>query len=288
MSPRLPSFARPVWRSVRAIAADRYRRFKIASGDDRPLPSFVIIGAYKCGTTSLFEHLSRHPQIARPDKKEINFFTRHFDSGLPWYRSHFPRIPRDERLAPGNPSGRITFEATPAYLPHARAARRASKAMPDAKLIVLLRQPAERTVSHYLFRPTHGASQDALRDTIRAEISRIRGREQALINATEDGQADTQYVLKSVYVHQLANWLRYFPRHQVMVLSAEGLFENPALWVRRICGFVGVEERDLGPFPAFRKSDRLQADPVIVAELEDYFKSLNEELFTLLGERLWP
>ena len=98
----------------------------------------------------------------------------------------------------------------------------------------------------------------------------------------------TQFVLKSVYVHQLANWLGYFPRHQVMVLSAEGLFENPALWVGRICAFLGVEECDLGTFPAFRKSDRLEAELAISAELEDYFKPLNEELFTLLGDRLWP
>lgn len=280
VKPRLPSFARPLWRRIRARVADRYRRFKIANSDDRPLPSFVIIGAYKCGTTSLFEYLSRHPRIARPDKKEINFFTRYFDNGLPWYRSHFPRL--------GDVSGRIAFEATPAYLPNARAARRARQVLPDAKLIVLLRNPTERTMSHYYFRPPRGAGTEALRDTIRAEISRIRGREQAFLDADEDGKSDTQYVLKSVYVYQLENWLRCFPRHQVMVLSAERLFENPALWVRRICTFVGVEERDLGSFPAFRKSDRRQTDPVIEAELEDYFKPLNEELFTLLGERLWP
>lgn len=266
--------------------------YRIASNRDRPLPSFLIIGAYKCGTTSLFDFLCRHPQVSRPDEKEINFFTRHFDKGPGWYRSHFPNIPPNRRLIPENPSGLITFEATPAYLPDARAAANLATTLPNAKLIVLLRWPTERTISHYFFRASYGANEEAFQHAIRTEIAAISGHEDQLLKRCngalrQDTDRATEFVLKSVYVYQLLNWFRVFPRDQVLVLRAEDLFHRPGGTCDRICAFVGIEPHALGTFPVARKGRKLAIDSDISAELDAYFAPHNEALYELLGERLW-
>ena len=114
-----------------------------ASADLRALPDFVIIGAQKAGTTSLWRYLVEHPQIVGPTEKEIHFFDARFDRGARWYRARFPLRASLRRGA------RLTFEASPYYLAHPFVPARVRAMLPDAKLVVLLRDPVERAWSHY-------------------------------------------------------------------------------------------------------------------------------------------
>ena len=106
------------------------------------LPDFVIIGAKKCGTTFLYNLLSEHPHIESAAQKELHYFDRFFDQGIEWYRRCFPP-PKwiDGRRA-------ITGEATP-YLSKPSAAERMAKVLPQARLLVLLRNPVDRAYSDY-------------------------------------------------------------------------------------------------------------------------------------------
>ena len=104
----------------------------------RPLPAFMIIGTMRGGTSSLFKYLESHPDTAASLRKEVNYFTRYWEKGPDWYRAHFPITRR-----------RLAFEASPNYLFHPFAAIRAEETVPDAKLIVLLREPAARAAIHY-------------------------------------------------------------------------------------------------------------------------------------------
>lgn len=107
------------------------------------VPDFLIIGQPKCGTSSLYSYLTKHPQILPAIEKEINFWNKNFnfDKGIDWYLAHFPSIASEQNL--------ITGEATPNYLDSPQAAQLIFKNFPYMKFIILLRNPIDRAISHY-------------------------------------------------------------------------------------------------------------------------------------------
>ena len=115
----------------------------------RLLPDFLISGAQRGGTTSLYNYLQAHPCFELPTTKELHFFDRKFHRGLAWYRAHFPTYL--EKCFAQRIQGRafLTGEATPNYLFHPLVSRRVAEVLPRVKLIVLLRNPVDRAFSHY-------------------------------------------------------------------------------------------------------------------------------------------
>ncbi|MDQ3658128.1 MAG: sulfotransferase domain-containing protein, partial [Actinomycetota bacterium] len=164
------------------------------------LPDFVVIGAQKSGTTSFYRDVIRHPHVGRSTKKEVHFFDHNFDKGLDWYRAHFP--------SPELKDGRrtITGEASPYYLAHSLAPERAAKVVPQAKLIALLRNPANRAYSHYQHAVRYGRDPLSFEDAIEAEEDRMRKSrdkilaEQGFTPAIPSGHS---YLARGVYVDQL-------------------------------------------------------------------------------------
>ncbi|RMF21626.1 MAG: tetratricopeptide repeat protein, partial [Cyanobacteria bacterium J083] len=117
-------------------------------------PDFLIIGAAKCGTTSLYQYLGFHPQILLPHKKELNFFNRYFTRGMPWYLAHFPASTEQIKW--------FTGEATPQYFNNPIVAKKIAKYSPQTKLILLLRNPIEQTISWYFHLKNSGLVQHDL------------------------------------------------------------------------------------------------------------------------------
>ncbi|HEX9782521.1 MAG TPA: hypothetical protein VGA56_07280, partial [Opitutaceae bacterium] len=103
------------------------------------MPDFIILGAQKAGTTSLYAYLLEHPQVLPARKKEVHYFDLRYERGERWYRSHFPS--QRAMQARGRSLGNrvITGEATPYYLFYPRAPERVASVVPNAKFIVLLR-----------------------------------------------------------------------------------------------------------------------------------------------------
>ncbi len=181
------------------------------------LPDFVIIGAHKCGTTSLHHYLNLHPQITTSTLKETNFFSidEYWDKGVDWYRSHF------------SGSGRIRGEASPSYTmypKHPLAPQRLYSVAPEAKLIYLVRDPAERLLSHYL-------------DVVKG-VQETRPFSEVVQTLT----AGDPLVAFGCYAMQLERYLAYFPQRQILVVSTEALKSNRREVLRRIFGFLGVDE----------------------------------------------
>jgi hypothetical protein len=103
----------------------------------------LVVGAQRCGTSSLFKYLGAHPECGASIRKEARFFTEYYHEGTDWYRAHFP-------LSAGRPRRQIYFEATPDYLLDPRVPQRAKALLPeDFRIIALLRDPVERAYSHY-------------------------------------------------------------------------------------------------------------------------------------------
>src|SRR5947208_4822180 len=115
----------------------------------RLLPDFLVIGAQRGGTTSLYHYLQAHPCIKLANTKDTHFFDKKYNKGLTWYRGHFP-IWLEKAYA--QQVRRQTFvmgEASPSYLFHPHVPKRVKQALPHVKLIVLLRNPVDRAYSQY-------------------------------------------------------------------------------------------------------------------------------------------
>jgi len=114
-------------------------RSKVRS--ERPLPDFIVAGVQKGGTTFLYQEMLRHPEIKGSLTKEVHFFDANFGRGVDWYSGMFPRSSPRSKVIRG--------EASPAYIFHPDGVRRIAETLPDVRLIVVLRDPVQRALSHY-------------------------------------------------------------------------------------------------------------------------------------------
>jgi hypothetical protein len=277
--------------AARRRLLDAREASRLRSSDLRTLPDLLIIGAQRAGTSSLYRYLRMHPHIAGPLRKEVDYFGFRFERGERWYRANFPLTARRE-LAHRLDRPFLTFEATPDYLLHPLAARRAHQLLPDARIVVLLRDPVERAISHYGHAVRHGWETLPLQDALAAEEERLQG-EIARIRQSPGYRASAfrrySYVTRGLYADQISRWLDEFPRGQLLVIDSNELYTNPAQALHAVLDFAGLprwqpaEFRNYSyrtadvPTPTSRSDD-------LVANLRQRFAPANAELERLLGQ----
>lgn len=247
-----------------------------ASAGSRPLPGFLIVGAQKAGTTSLLDLLCQHPAVAAPVRKEVHFFDHEFARGPDWYRAHFPRA----RAAT------VSGEATPYYLFHPLAPGRAAEVVPEARLIVLLRDPIDRAFSQHNHERVLGFEQLDFDAALAAEAARLAGEEERLVaepGYRSFGHQHHSYLARGRYAGQLERWLECFPRERILVLSAEELFADPVATVAEAQDFLGLER--LAPADTAAKNARSYApiEPATRERLRAEFAADNARLYELVG-----
>jgi hypothetical protein len=254
------------------------------------LPGFVVIGAQRCGTTSLFATLSQHPAVGVPFRKEIHFFDRDiYERGERFYRSFFP--------SPGKLRARgqvLTGEATPDYLFHPRGAQRVAAMLPDARFIVLLRDPVVRAWSHHALHATRGREPLSFEDAIEAEPERIAGeRERILADPAYPATTYLRYayLARGDYAPQLREWVAAIPRERFLVLVSEEFFTDPRGALREVETFLGLPPCE-GPAGAHHRhaigGGAAQMRPETRARLRDSFAPRIRATEELLGrELLW-
>ncbi len=236
-------------------------------------PDFIIIGAPRCGTTSLYRYLASHPQILAAAEKEIRFFSQEFDRGLEWYLAHFPPIAATEPY--------MTGEATPTYLAHPQAAQRLQQCFPRTKLIVMLRNPIDRAFSHYQMLVRRGTEQRSFETAIAQE-------RQALADATdatlEQGcyWRSGDYLTKSLYVHHLRRWLTQVDRERVLIVQSEVFYNDPAATLQQIFAFLGLPNHALRRYPKYNAAPYSPLQAATFRSLSEYFAPYNQQLETEL------
>ena len=248
-------------------------------------PGFLIIGAQKSGTSSLFDHLVHHPMVGRPFLKEIGFFDCNFDKGIPWYRSHFPTRARMAALRQT-----LTGEATPYYFFHPLAPQRVGQTFPDVKLIVLLRNPVDRAHAHYQHERRKGFETLTFPEALQAEADRLDGEAKRLVR--DPGYVSLphrrfSYFSRGIYVRQLRNWMEALPADNFLVLQSESLFQNPSAALREILAFLGLPVvQGIPDFRNVNKADYPALDPRIRQELSRLFEPYNKQLYSYLRKDL--
>jgi len=238
-------------------------------------PDFIIIGAMKCGTTSLYQYLSEHPQILPAAYKEISFFNRstNFQHGLDWYRAFFPPVKEG--------SGMITGEATPGYIRSDEAARRIRLTFPDVKLIAVLRNPADRSISHYHHSAKHKVM-PPLAAAVRAALK--QGRQFAKKPSKLPGKRGN-FINASLYHVQMRPWIELFPREQILVLRLEDLQANPVRVLNETYAFLGLPPHELRSHKVRNKGSYRAVDPEIRKRLVRFFAPYNRKLEKLLRQK---
>jgi len=253
----------------------------MASAHKRALPSTVIIGEMKAGTTALYDYLALHDGIVPGTQKEIHFFSHYWARGPRWYRSHFPR---ESALS----HDRSTLEASPSYLFHPEAATRMHSVLPHARVIVLLRNPIDRAYSHHAYERARGTEWLTFEQSLEAEERRMTVPTARERSFSRSARRIYSYRLRGQYADHLRPWLELFPAEQVRIITTERLRESSAEVVAETVSWLGLSEHiklDL-LLPKNEGHYTAPIDPETRARLARHYAPHNDELYELLGRDL--
>ncbi len=264
-------------------------RFRVATGPLRVLPDYVIIGAQKCGTSSLYRYLNEHPSVAPAAGKEVHYFDWHFHRGPGWYRAHFPTALYREVFRVRTGQRLVTGEASPYYMFHPHVPKRIATLLPRVKLIALLRDPVERTVSAYHHQVRSGSEPLTLEEALDREQARLKPELDRI--ATDESYRSLvhrrfSYATRGIYADQLDAWFRVFPREQMLILRSEDFFDDPAGILVQTQDFLGLPRWAPAAFRRFNIGDYADVAPAMRARLTEYFAPHNRRLYELLGRDL--
>jgi hypothetical protein len=252
----------------------------------RSQPNFIIIGAQKSGTTSLYSYLTQHPCVLPSFRKELNFFDLGYQRGMFWYQSYFPTKLALKFQALKTKERTITGEATPQYLFHPLAPQRVWETLPEVKLIVLLRNPVTRAYSHYNHVKSRGLESLSFEDALAREESIIASElEKLKLNPNYRclDLLNHSYVSRGIYVEQLERWFKFFPRDKFLISKYEDFTNNPKVFYKNTLDFLGLPDWELINYESFNSgnySSSLKAETK--NKLLSFFESHNQRLYDLL------
>jgi tetratricopeptide (TPR) repeat protein len=229
------------------------------------VPNFIIIGCQRCGTTSLYTYLAQHPQILTPIKKEMDFFSWHFERGIDWYLAHFPPMPPGEQF--------LTGEASPSYFDSREAPERLYSLFPEAKLIVLLRNPVDRAISQFYRLTDLNWEARSLDRVISDEIERLNQNPEYII-----GEEPGNYLARGRYIEFIKNWRTFFPREQLLILKSEDFYAGAATTVKQVLEFLDLPEYQLSEYQNANPGSYQPVNKSIRDWLRDYFLPYNQQL----------
>ncbi len=281
---RLP---KPVYRSLVGGYNGLRARGGRGPGRGRMLPDFVIVGAAKAGTTSLFGWLSEHPFVEPASTKEVHYFDYNYFRGEDWYRKHFPLRAERERFAAEHGRPFLTGEASPPYLSHHWAPERLARLVPNVKLLVALRNPVDRAYSQFqMSRREHEEPLDSFLDAVAAEERRLAPERARTLS---DGWYNSwpigcwSYLMRGRYAEQLERWMEFFPREQFHFVTLEQLAEAPQQALDAVHDFLEIPRHEYASLPRLHgaRYDAIGADAR--EQLAAYFRPHNERLYELVG-----
>jgi hypothetical protein len=253
---------------------------RLSSGP-RAMPDFIVIGAQKSGTSSMFVYLKQHPQIVRPIFKEPYFFDRHYQRGLHWYGCNFPSRRAIDQLNDRQGRRHLTFEATATYVfdPHVPA--RIASDIPTRKFITLLRNPAERAISAYWHARRMGKESRSLMEALDIDLKRYEQEK-----AFEEGRGPKPagepprptYLRRGIYAESVSRWQSVFSPADLLVLQSEAMFANPKSTMARVFAFLGLPQAEGIDYAAQNVGGYNETDVTARKFLEDFYRPHNEWL----------
>jgi hypothetical protein len=291
---RLRSVKGRVPPQVKAAGRAAVRRWAVATAGRRVTPDFLVAGAKRGGTTSLWNWLQQHPGVlpmfpAVQQIKSPHYFDIHWTRGERWYRSHFPTraaVDRAERRLGYRP---VVGEASPYYMFHPLAPERVAATIPAAKVIMLLRDPVDRAYSN--FRERRGSDAEDLAsfvEALDAEEPRLAGEVERILR--DPGyysyhHDNHTYLARGRYDEQVRRWLQHHDRERLFIARSEDMYDDPAAFFARVEDFLGLPHCDTIRFDHHHKLPSRGWEEAVRQRLISYYEPHNEALFETLGER---
>ena len=251
----------------------------------RLMPGFIVIGAQRCGTSSVYHYLIQHPCVLRASVKEIHYFDIDFCKGTAWYRTHFPSVRRKYLTKLSCRRNVVTGEATPYYIFHPWAPERAWKTVPRSKLIVMLRNPVDRAYSHYHLEVKLGNETLSFEDAIEREEERLNGEKNKILRDKSYYSFNYQhysYISRGAYVDQLKAWSEFFPNEQMLIIKSEDFYSDPPGTMKYIFDFLGLPNRQLRSYRKYYAINYPNMDANTRKRLISYFEPYNRRLYGYL------
>jgi hypothetical protein len=233
----------------------------------RLLPSYLIIGAQRAGTTSLHRYLVQHPAVRTMLRtKGVHFFDTNYGRGIDWYASRFP---------------------TRLYGWYVR--RRHGMELRTGEASLLLRDPVQRAYSHHQHEVARGFETLSFEEAIRAEPERLAGERERLLAEPfyhSFAHQHHSYLARGHYDEQLATWRSLFPDRQILVLSSERFFAEPDRTFRQVLDFLGLPDFTPSAYEKHNAHDYRQMGEAMRAMLVEHYRAPNRRLYETLGEDL--
>jgi hypothetical protein len=274
---------------LKQIVKTGIRACTVRTSGLRMLPDYLIIGAQRAGTTSLYLYLTHHPCVAPVViGKGVHYFDVDFDKGPRWYRGHFPVAARRYLSKVGRDMPLITGEGSPYYLFHPLVPGRVADLLPEVRLVVLLRDPVGRAYSHYQHFVRRGIETlPTFEQALQAEPERLEGEVEKLDRDPLYPAYNYQhfsYVARGMYADQLQRWSSFFPRDRMLILQSESFFADPAAAYARVLDFLDLPPRPLANHEVFNAGTYDGLAPATLRRLRGLFAEPNRRLYEFLGQ----
>lgn len=272
----------PVRDSVRAGLVSASARM----GRIGPVPDYLVIGAQRSGTTWLQRLLVTHPDIVAPRTKEVHYFDQHWHLGLRWYQANFTPAANVARRRPGPRREVRTGEATPYTLFHPLGPSRVASTVPDAQLVVVLRDPVQRAWSHWRHARHLGVEAETFARAVELEEHRLHGADELLRtypSARHGSHQHHSYLARGRYALQLESWYEHVLRNRLLIVWFDDLVRLPGDSIARVLDHIDARPFAADPTIAPPSNRTAPLDPALAAELRSRFDDDDRALGDLLG-----
>lgn len=247
-------------------------------------PDFLIVGAQKAGTTSLYNYLIQHPKIIKNKSwKEVHYFDQleNYQQGMSWYLGHFPN-----KFYKGN---KLLVEATPEYLYYKHVPQLIKQDLGNIKIIIILRNPIDRAYSAWQM---YHSFSDNPNEHLRVKYdhrSFSEAIQQEINSQSESDNEPYHYLERGKYVYQLENYFNYFNKSNILILNFNELKQIGHL-LNEVCKFLNIEPFKKEDIDKFSKSkynvgsyQKTVSDQATFEFLTDYYQPYNQQLEKLLN-----
>lgn len=274
---------------VKRIAHFGSRSYGRLTAPARMLPTFLICGGQRCGTTSLYRALAAHPVVLKAVlHKGVHYFDTGYHRGPAWYRGHFPLLRAAARVRRDHGVPAQSFESSPYYMYHPLAITRIARDLPDVKVLVLVRDPVERAYSQHAHEVARGFEPVlSFAEALMLEPIRLRGQEERLRRDPRHYSFAHQhhaYRARGEYVRYLDRMAALLGRDRVHVISSESFFAQPEPVYDGVLDFLGLPRLGYPPFVRHNARPRsAPMGPALRAELTAHYAPYDERLAQWLG-----
>jgi hypothetical protein len=248
------------------------------------LPDFVIVGAQRAGTTSLYKYLAEHPDVGRVRLgKGVHYFDTSADKSMGWYRSHFPL---DAKKIPFKSRPTHVGEGCPYYMFHPYSPARINAALPDVKVIAILRDPVERAHSQWVHETARGYETLTFEQAVKLESQRLEGQAETLGDpaAKSFSHQHHSYVSRGQYADQVQRLWDVFGQDRVLLIPSPELFGDPATTYGTTLSFLGLAPHEAS-YEVHNARSYSKLEPSLESWLSERFGESNERLVEMLGPR---